>query len=587
MDFKQIIADLVHAELKVDKHRILEIIEVPPDSKLGDYSLPCFIFSKELKKSPQNIALELKDKLTKINLEEDHKHFELINNIGPYLNFFVNREVYTKNVLHKIFENKHQYGSKPQTENIVLVESPSPNTNKPLHIGHLRNMLLGQSIYNILKFIGKKPQIVNVVNDRGVHICKSMLAYEKFGIHETPETAHKKSDHFVGDYYVKYAQMEKENPAVEQEIQDMLVKWENNDPHVRALWAKMNSWALKGYRETFKQLEFNIDKEYLESELYLHGKDIILKGLEEGIFEKDENGAVILNLENKSLGKKVLLRANGTSVYITQDIYMAKKRYEEYKFKEMVYIVGNEQEHHFKILFEIFKKLGWTFGDKCHHFSYGMVELPEGKLKSREGNIVDTDNLLQDVKNLCIEELKKRYENLSEDELEERAKIISLSAIRFFFLKFDPLRNFVYNPKESLSFEGETGPYIEYSHARINSIFRKLQDKTEIEHTNNLEEYFKRIHIGLLTEKNEFEIVKTLERFPSIVEDAAKNFKPSSIAHYLLELSQQFNEFYHSNPILSSEDKELMKARLYLIYNIQIVLKIGLNLLHIQEIDEM
>jgi len=584
MDFKHAIADLVHKELGLDKAKILEVIEVPPDSKLGDYSMPCFIFSKELKKSPQNIALELKDKLTIINLKEDHKHFELINNVGPYLNFFVNKEVYTKNVLQKIFENKFEYGSKPKTNDVVLIESPSPNTNKPLHIGHLRNMLLGQSIYNIIKFIGKQPHIVNVVNDRGVHICKSMLAYEKYGANETPETAHKKSDHFVGDYYVKYAQMEKENPAVEQEIQDMLVKWENNDPQIRALWAKMNSWALKGYQETFKQLEFTIDKEYLESELYLHGKDIILKGLDEGIFEKDETGAVILNLEDLGLGKKVLLRANGTSVYITQDIYMAKKRYEEYQFKEMIYIVGNEQEHHFKILFEIFKKLGWTFGDKCYHFSYGMVELPEGKLKSREGNIVDTDNLLQDVKNMCVEELKKRYENLSEHELNERAKIISLSAIRFFFLKFDPMKNFVYNPKESLSFEGETGPYIEYSYARINSIFKKFRDKESVD---NIEKYIHNAHNGLLIEKNEFEIVKTLDKFPQIVEDSAKNFKPSSIAHYLLELSQQFNEFYHANPILSSEDKELMKARLYLVYNIQIVLKIGLNLLHIQEIDEM
>jgi arginyl-tRNA synthetase len=378
--------------------------------------------------------------------------------------------------------------------------------------------------------------------------------------------------------------MEKENPAVEQEIQDMLVKWENNDMHVRALWAKMNSWALKGYSETFKQLDFKIDREYLESELYLHGKDIILKGLDEGIFEKDESGAVIFNLEDKGLGKKVLLRANGTSVYITQDIYMAKKRYEEYKFKEMIYIVGNEQEHHFRVLFEIFKKLGWVFGDKCYHFSYGMVELPEGKLKSREGNIVDTDNLLQDVKIMCVEELKKRYENLSEKELDGRATIISMSAIRFFFLKFDPLRNFVYNPKESLSFEGETGPYIEYSHARINSIFKKFREKEDIV---DVEKYVHGADTGLLVENNEFELVKTLDKFPACVESAAKDFKPSSITHYLLELAQQFNEFYHANPILSCEDKELMKARLYLIYNIQIVLKIGLNLLHIQEIDEM
>ncbi len=589
MDFKQIITDLMHKELGFDKAKILEIIEVSPNSELGDYSLPCFVFAKELKKSPQNIALELKEKLTQINLKEDHKNFELVTNVGSYLNFFVNKKIYSKNVLHKIYTEKYCYGSKPTSGSVVLIESPSPNTNKPLHIGHLRNMLLGQSIYNILKFIGKEPKIVNVVNDRGVHICKSMLAYEKFGLNETPEIAHKKSDHFVGDYYVKYGQLEKDNPNIEKEVQEMLVKWEDNDSKVRALWAKMNSWAISGFRETFKSLDFHIDKDYFESELYLHGKDIILKGLDDGIFEKDETGAVIVNLEDLSLGKKILLRANGTAIYITQDIYMAKKRYEEYNFDEMVYIVGNEQEYHFKVLFEIFKKLGWKFGNKCYHFSYGMIELPEGKLKSREGKIVDTDNLLEEVKNICIDELKKRYENLSEIEINERAKIISMSAIRFFFLKFDPLRNFVYNPRESLSFDGETGPYIEYSHARINSIFRKFKDKEniDIKNINDAKEYFNHVDIELLSQKNEFELVKTMDKFPLLVLEAAKSFKPSMIAHYLLELAQQFNEFYHSNQILSLDDKELIKARLYLIYNVQIILKIGLNLLQIQEIDEM
>ncbi|MGV8141684.1 MAG: arginine--tRNA ligase [Candidatus Woesearchaeota archaeon] len=588
MDFKQAIVDLVNNETGFDKNKILELIEVPPDPKLGDYSIPCFAFAKELKKSPQNIALELKDKFTKLNLKDDHKHFELINNVGPYLNFFVNKEAYIKNILHKIFEKKNMYGSKPETDKVVLIESPGPNTNKPLHLGHLRNMLLGQSIYNILKFVGKKPHVVNVVNDRGVHICKSMLAYEKLGAHETPETTHRKADHFVGDYYVKYVQLEKENPQMEQEVQEMLVKWENNDPHVRALWAKMNNWAYQGWRETYNKLGFNIEKDYYESETYSNGREIIIQGLAEGLFEKDDTGAIIFNLENKGLGKKVLLRGNGTSVYITQDIYMAKRRHDEYNFDEMIYIVGNEQEYHFKVLFEIFKTLGWKFGDKCYHFSYGMIELPEGKMKSREGNVIDTDELIQNVKEMCIEELKKRYDNLSDDELDKRADIISLSAIRFFFLKFDPLRNFVYNPKESLSFDGETGPYVEYSHARINSIFKKLKDKEDINIAEeSLEKYFKHADISLLTEKNEFEIVKTLDRFPSVIDEAASDFKPSSIARYLLELAQQFNEFYHANPILSCEDNELMKARLYLIHNIQIVLKTGLNLLHIKEIDEM
>ncbi len=586
MDFKGIIADHIHSISGLSVNSIAESIEVPPNPELGDYAFPCFMLSKELKKSPQNIALELKDKLTKINLKEDHKHFELIDNKGPYLNFYVNKPVYMKNVLHKVYSEKFEYGKQSKIKDIVLIESPGPNTNKPLHLGHLRNMLLGQSIYNILKFVGKDPNIVNVVNDRGIHICKSMLAYKKLGAGETPETTHKKSDHFVGDYYVKYSQLEKEDPEIEKEIQEMLLKWESNDPETRTLWSKMNNWTLKGFAQTYNALGFNIDKEYFESETYLHGKDIILESLKKGIFEKDENDAIIANLDEQGLGKKVLLRANGTAVYITQDIYMAKKRYDDYKFDEMVYIVGNEQEHHFKVLFEIFKKLGWKFGDKCYHFSYGMIELPEGKMKSREGNVVDTDDLLATVIGICKEELIKRYEGkLSDEELSRRAGIIALSAVRFFFLKFDPLKNFVYNPKESLSFEGETGPYIEYSYARINSIFKKFEEKESV---TERDEYFRSdVDVSLLKEKNEFELVKIIERFPSVVRDAAKDFKPSSIAHYLIDLAQAFNEFYHANQILNIDDKELMKARLYLIYNVQTVLKIGLNLLHIQEIEEM
>ena len=604
MDFKSIISELVHKEIadtNISKSAISEKIEIPPDPKLGDYALPCFIFSKSLKKSPTNIALELKESLTKINLKEDHKHFELIINTGAYLNFFVNKQAYMKNVLHTVMKEKYQYGANTEKKSIVLIESPGPNTNKPLHLGHLRNMLLGQSIYNILKFVGKEPHIVNVVNDRGVHICKSMLAYQKFGQGDSPEKSHKKSDYFVGDYYVKYSAIEKENAQeAEKEVQEMLVKWENNDLQTRALWAKMNSWTLKGFRETYNKLGFNIDKEYFESETYLHGKDIILDGLRKGIFEKDaddrkdadsngETGAIIANLEDKNLGKKVLLRGNGTSVYITQDIYMAKKRYDDYKFDEMIYVVGNEQEHHFKVLFEIFRKLGWSFADNCYHFSYGMIELPEGKMKSREGTVVDTDDLLGEVQNMCMNELRKRYDELPSEELSKRAEILSLSAIRFFFLKFDPLKNFVYNPKESLSFDGETGPYVEYSYARINSIFKKFSEKESISihDADVMEKYFHDVEVSALNDDREFELVKTLDNFPSIICDAAKEFKPSMITRYLLDLSQKFNEFYHANPILNATDKELMKARLYLVYNIQIVLKIGLNILGITEINEM
>ena len=292
MDFKNIIAELLHKETGMTKSKIIDMIEIPPNSKLGDYAFPCFILSKELKKSPQNIALELQDKLTKINLKEDHKHFELIKVEGPYINFFINKETYIKNVLKKVLKEQSEYGQKEKTEEIILIESPGPNTNKPLHLGHLRNILLGQSLYNILKKQGHETYIVNVVNDRGIHICKSMLAYQKLGKGSTPESTKIKSDHFVGNYYVKYSQLESENPEIEKDAQEMLKRWEDNDEKTIMLWKQMNNWALEGFAETYKKLDFHIDKEYLESETYMHGKEIILDGLKRGIFQEDENGII-------------------------------------------------------------------------------------------------------------------------------------------------------------------------------------------------------------------------------------------------------------------------------------------------------
>lgn len=571
MDFKHEIAKRIHEETKLGITEIESIIEIPPDHKLGDYAFPCFLLSKQLKKSPQNIALELQEKLTKINLKEDHKHFELIKNEGPYLNFFINRNLFLKKVLKNIIKEKQDYAQKEKNNEIILIESPGPNTNKPLHLGHLRNMLLAQSLYNILKKQGYTVYMVNVVNDRGIHICKSMLAYQKLSNEETPESSGIKSDHFVGKYYVKYSELE----DAEKETQEMLKKWEDNDPDTIELWKKMNEWALNGIAETYKKLEFEIDKEYFESDTYKKGKEIIKDGLKKGIFQEDENG-IIFDLENKGLGKKVLLRKDDTSVYITQDIYMAWKRFKDFDFRKMYYIVGNEQDYHFKVLFEIFRALEWKFHNNCYHFSYGMVELPEGKMKSREGTVVDTDDLLDSVIEIAKQEIKKRYAEISIEELNERASIIALSAVRFFFLKYDPLKNFVYNPKESLSFDGETGPYLEYSNARINSIFKKLQEEFIPEKAN----------VELLTEDNEFALVKLLSEYPFIIEKSSNEMKPSIICRYLVDLAQGFNEFYHANPVLNT-DKELRDARLLLIYCIQIVLKSGMEILKIKPIDEM
>ncbi|MGV8151199.1 MAG: arginine--tRNA ligase [Candidatus Woesearchaeota archaeon] len=579
MDFKHKIAQLIHAETKIPLSDIESLIEIPPDSKLGDYAFPCFILAKQLKKSPMNIALELQESLTVINIKEDHKHFELIKNEGAYLNFFINKELFSKTIIKKILHEQESYGQKEKTGKIVLIESPGPNTNKPLHLGHLRNMLLGQSLRNILKKNGHEVYIVNVVNDRGIHICKSMLAYQKLSNGETPESTRIKSDHFVGNYYVKYSELEKANPKISEDAQEMLQKWENGDEDTLALWKRMNEWALNGFNETYKKLDFEIEKEYFESDTYKHGRDIIEEGVKKGLFKKDETGT-IFDLEHINLGKKVLLRSDGTSVYITQDIYMAKKRYEDFKFDSMYYVVGNEQNHHFKVLFEIFKALGWKFSNNCHHFSYGMVELPDGKMKSREGSVIDTDELIHDVTLIAKQELIQRYPDLETDELNERAKIITLSAIRFFFLKYDPLRNFVFNPKESLSFDGETGPYVEYSNARINSIFKKLDSKID------LVKDFEKIDLTLLKTDSEYSIIRQLSDYPMILEKSALEMKPALICRYLIDLSQKFNEFYHSSPVLNT-DVQLRDARLALISAVQIVLKSAMGLLSIVPVEEM
>lgn len=571
--FRQEIVKALKAEVPLAEDEIDKALEVPPDPKLGDYAFPCFPLAKAMKKSPVEIAKSLASKFTMPNVAAKA--------VGPYLNFFIEKVAMAESVIKEIQKQGENYG-RQRNKSVVLVESPGPNTNKPLHLGHLRNILLGSTLTNILRFYGNDVHIVNVVNDRGVHICKSMLAYQKFGNDLTPEKAKRKSDYFVGDFYVKYAQAEKDHPELEQEVQQMLLKWEEGEKETIALWKKMNSWAVDGFKETYKTLNFKIEKDYYESDTYKHGKDIILDGLKKGIFQKDGDGAIIADLEKQGLGKKVLLRANGTSVYITQDINMARLRHADYKFDEMIYVVGNEQEFHFKVLFEVFKLLGWKFADKCYHFSYGMVELPEGKMKSREGNVVDIDELIVDVKEIAEAELKERYPKLPKPELEHRTKVIAMAAIRFFFLKFDPPKNFVFNPKESLSFEGETGPYVLYAYARICSIFKKFEEDSASGKKPDLN----KADLSLLTTEADRKLVMALAYFREIIEESAVRKKPSLLAHYLFELASAFTEYYHQNPILK-EKPELRDARLALIDSVRAVLKTGLNLLDIEVIEEM
>ena len=541
-------------------------LEIPPDPKMGDYAFPCFTLAKLLKKNPVEIAKEIKIKV------KPNKYISEIKALGPYVNFFVNKSILSENVLSKVFEQKDKYGSDKKKDYTVMIESPGPNTNKPLHLGHVRNMLLGNSLINIFKFLGYNTIRVDILNNRGVHISKSMLAYDKFGKGKKPD---KKSDHFVGEYYVKYSKELPNHPEFETQIQDMLKKWEENDPKIIKLWSKMNKWALDGIFETYKRYGVDMDKPYAESDHYTKGRDVALQGLKKKVFQKDEAGNVIVDLEKYDLGKKVILRANGTSVYMTQDLILANLRKKDYKVNKMIYIVGSPQIYFFKVLFKVFELLEYPFAQDCYHLPYGMISLPEGKMKSREGKVVDADNLAEDIKFSAAEEIKKRYKDISNKELDKRSEAIGMGAIKFFILKYDSLRDFVFNPKESLSFEGETGPYVQYSFARSSSLLRKYKKKI----TDNVD-YSK------LETQQEKAILKLIADFPEVIKKSAKDYKPNYITRFLLDLSQLFNEFYHKEPILQ-DDKDMEKARILLVYCVNQVLKNGLDLLGIKAPDVM
>jgi arginyl-tRNA synthetase len=470
-------------------------------------------------------------------------------------------------------EQKEKYGLKSKNHKVVLIEGPSPNTNKPLHFGHVRNMAICKSLFNIMNATGYTAKQINLNNDRGIHICKSMIAYQKWGKDDSPEKSNMKSDHFIAKYYVMFAQKLKENPELEKEAQEMLQKWEADDKEIIHLWKKMNKWAFDGFKETYKTFNMHFDKEYFESETYKHGKDIIIEGLKKGLFQKDETGAVITDLTDQGLDKKVLLRGDGTTVYMTQDIHLAQRKFKDFKYDKSIYVVGNEQEYHFQVLFKVLKMLGFEFADGCYHYSYGMIELPTGKMKSREGTIVDGDNLVEEVIILAREEIKKRHTQLEDKNLEDRARKIAMSAIIFYLLKYDPKKNFVYNPKESLSFDGETGPYCQYVYARIQSILKKSEtkpkDKTE-----------------LLTNDQEKKLVSKLSEYPKIIKEISEKYKISLLTRYILELSQEFNNYYSKTKIIQ-DNKDLENARLYLIEAIAQVIENGLELLGIEVVEEM
>lgn len=602
---KQEIAKLIGTADKKFKIDPLEI-ELPPNSQLGDFAWPCFKLSKEMKKAPNVIAQELAGKIKVGGLVESVKA------VGPYVNFFLNKNKVASDFLSLVSKAGEKYGdSNLGKKEKVLVEYSGPNTNKPQHVGHARNNMLGYSLSLILEAVGYKVVKVNIVNDRGIHICKSMLAWQKWGKGETPKSSGLKGDHLVGKYYVMFGQelakeekkylednkikldklgdqkkrkveddFLKQSPLM-KEAREMLKKWEAKDKGVRALWQKMNSWVYEGYKKTYGDLGISFDKTYYESETYIMGRKFVEEGIKKGIFYREPDGSAWIDLTKDGLDKKLLIRSDGTAVYMTQDLGTANQRYKDYKFDRMVYVVGSEQEYHFKVLFLILNKLGFKWAKNLHHLSYGMISLPGGKIKSREGKTADADDLISEViaeaDKVTRELLKKREpaEKMTDKEIKEIARKVGLAGLKFFLLKFDPRKDIVFKPEESITFEGFTGPYLQYTYTRIASIFRKAKVK-KVKPIKNI----------TLKEDLEWELVKSMMRFPIILESAAQTYNPSLLANYLFDLAKQFAGFYEQVPIIQA-DQEDKNMRLYLINQVGTILKRGLNMLGIDVMERM
>lgn len=556
------------------KHSDSIVLEAPPGREMGDFAFPCHTLAKTYKKSPAEIASNLQEVLTKqLGSQQSKTIIRRVESSGPYLNFFIDKEWLARKMIPEILEKKDRFARSDLGKGKkVMVEYVSPNTNKPLHLGHIRNMALGWSVIKILEKVGYTVVKGLLINDRGVHICKSMLAFSKWG----PQADDKKlkGDFLVGKYYVMFSQKAKEDPKLQEEAQEMLRKWEAGDRKVLALWKKMNKLALSGHSKTYNDFGISFDKEYLESDLYMHGKDIVKEGLDKKIF-KEHEGAIMVELEKYGLADKILQRSDGTSIYMTQDLYLGVKKVKENKLDANIYVVASEQDLHFKQLFKILELLGYEWAKDCYHLSYGMVYLPEGKMKSREGTVVDADGMMRQLEEMSEKELAKRYNKLSKKEIKQRATQIALGAIKYYILQVDPSSDMHYNPKESLSFAGRTGPYLQYTQARIGSILKKarITDAKKLDFTK-------------LAEPEEQRLVFVLAQFPEIVEASASKYDPAIIAKYIYDLASEFNNFYHKHQVLKAEG-EIKQARLALIKAVRIIIQDGLELLGIESPTEM
>ena len=538
----------------------------------GDFTLVVFPLLRTSRKSPDATGVEIGDWLI-ANCPEVAAY----NSVKGFLNLSLSN-LYWREALACIVEDDN-FGQLPATGRRVMVEFSSPNTNKPLHLGHIRNNLLGASVSDLLKAAGNEVIKATLVNDRGVHICKSMYAWQQRFNGATPESTGKKGDHLVGDCYVEFAKMEKDDPSVMDKVHEMLVKWEEGDPAVRQLWEMMNSWVFAGFEQTYKALGITFDRTYYEHETYLLGKELVQRGLDMGVFVKDHDGSVWCDLTADGLDRKLLLRSDGTSVYITQDLGTAERRFSEFKLDSHIYVVGDEQNYHFQVLKLILKKLGFDWADQIFHLSYGMVELPEGKMKSREGTVVDADELIEKMyeEAKATSEESGKLDGIADEEKERLYRMIGLGALKYFILKVDPKKKMLFNPKESIDFNGNTGPFIQYTHARICSILRKAEEQ-------NLKAS---LNPSVELSPKEVRLVKILGAYPQKVAEAAAAFSPALIANYCYELAKEFNQYYHDTPILKEPDQEVLKMRLELISTLAGVLRRGMKILGIDLPDRM
>ena len=562
----------------------------------GHLTLVVFPFLKMSRKGPEQTAQEIGE-----YLKANEPAVAAFNVIKGFLNLTIASATWIE-LLNEI-QADEQYGLVQATETspLVIIEYSSPNTNKPLHLGHVRNNLLGNALANIVAANGNKVVKTNIVNDRGIHICKSMLAWKKYGNGETPETSGKKGDHLVGDYYVSFdkhykaevkelmaqftaqgmndeeakAKAEAESPLM-QEAREMLVKWEAGDPEVRGLWEMMNNWVYAGFDETYKMMGVGFDKIYYESNTYLEGKEKVMEGLEKGFFFKKEDGSVWADLTAEGLDHKLLLRGDGTSVYMTQDIGTAKLRFADYPIDKMIYVVGNEQNYHFQVLSILLDKLGFEWGKSLVHFSYGMVELPEGKMKSREGTVVDADDLMEEMIATAKETSQElgKLDGLTQEEADDIARIVGLGALKYFILKVDARKNMTFNPKESIDFNGNTGPFIQYTYARIQSVLRKAAESGIV--------VPEQIPAGIELSEKEEGLIQMVADFAAVVKQAGEDYSPSIIANYTYDLVKEYNQFYHDFSILREENEAVKVFRIALSANVAKVVRLGMGLLGIE-----